>query len=150
MNALLLAVVCYIGGFGQIDIPQGGSDARRLAGPLVRIGCSFDEESYYSLEAEAGWLENSASMAFRALVHWQAWRVYGDLFGFSRFDPFFTAGARGDMGSCSDLAGPQCGAGFFYHLDDVWSFRFDSFATLDVNGETEMRYSFTAGLQRMF
>lgn len=150
MNALLLAAACYIGAFGQLDLPQGGGDARRLAGAGARAGCYFDSEAYFAVEGEAAWLEDTASLAARCLVHWQAWRVYGDLFGFSRFDPFFTLGARGDIGSGADMAGPQCGAGFFFHLDEAWSIRVDSFAALDVNGESEMRYSLAAGLQRMF
>lgn len=150
MNALLLAALCYIGGFGQMELPQGGSDARCLGGGGLRVGCYVDEEAYFAFECESAWMENSVSLGADMLVHWQAWRVYGDLFGFSRVDPFFTLGVCGNIGSGEGVAGPRGGTGFFFHIDEVWSFRVDASAILDIEGGEQMRYSIAAGFQRSF
>ena len=77
-------------------------------------------------------------------------RVYGDLFGFSQFDPFFTLGARGWIGSEAGNVGPAAGVGAFWHLDDNWSLRFDAGATLCLDGGAEMRYTLAAGVQYGF
>lgn len=150
MNALLLAAACYIGAFGNLDFPQGGEDGRLLAGAGVRAGAYADDESYFAVEGEGSFLEGSYGVSARCLAHWQAWGVYGDLFGYSRVDPFFTLGARGVFGGKARMAGPEFGAGTFYHLDESWSFRADASAALDVDSGAAMRYVVTVGLQRIF
>ena len=85
-----------------------------------------------------------------ALWHLQGWSLYGDLFGYSRFDPFFTAGARGWIGGSGGRVGPAAGVGTFWHLPDEWSLRFDAAATLGLDTETEVVYSLSAGVQRSF
>ena len=92
----------------------------------------------------------SAALAAGLVVHWQAWSVYGDLFGFSQFDPFFVVGARGWVGSEAGNVGPAAGVGAFWHLDDNWSLRFDAGTTLCLDGGVEMRYTLAAGVQYGF
>ena len=84
MNAMLLAAACYVGFFGRLDLPEGGSEARRLGGGGARVGCYLDEAQLYAVEGEAAWCEDSASLGADLVVHWQAWQVYGDLFGGGR------------------------------------------------------------------
>lgn len=150
MNAMLLAAACYVGFFGRLDLPEGGSEARRLGGGGARVGCYLDEAQLYAVEGEAAWCEDSASLGADLVVHWQAWSVYGDLFGFSQFDPFFVVGARGWIGSEAGNVGPAAGVGAFWHLDDNWSLRFDAGATLCLDGGAEMRYTLAAGVQYGF
>ena len=86
----------YIGVSGAMTLPQGGSDRmRRLGGAAVRAGWYLGE--FWSVEGEAAWLENSAGFAAQGLWHWQSADVYGRMFGYSQFDPFFTFGARGAL-----------------------------------------------------
>ena len=118
----------YVGVAAAITLPQGGSSMRRLGGGALRAGWYFDE--FLALEGEVDWLENAA--------------------GYSRFDPFFTAGARGWIGGSAGQVGPSAGVGTFWHLTDEWSLRFDAAATLGLDTATEVVYSLSVGVQRSF
>ena len=120
MNAMLLAAACYVGFFGRLDLPEGGSEARRLGGGGARVGCYLDEAQLYAVEGEAAWCEDSASLA------------------------------RGWIGSEAGNVGPAAGVGAFWHLDDNWSLRFDAGTTLCLDGGVEMRYTLAAGVQYGF
>ncbi len=138
----------YVGVAAAITLPQGGSSMRRLGGGALRAGWYFDE--FLALEGEVAWLENAAGLGVDALWHLQGWSLYGDLFGYSRFDPFFTAGARGWIGGSAGQVGPSAGVGTFWHLTDEWSLRFDAAATLGLDTATEVVYSLSVGVQRSF
>ncbi|MBQ2630436.1 MAG: hypothetical protein IJG13_12225 [Kiritimatiellae bacterium] len=138
----------YIGAAAAMTLPQGGSSMRRLGGGALRAGWYLGE--FWALEGEAAWLENSAGLGVDALWHLQGWSLYGDLFGYSRFDPFLTAGARGWIGGSAGQVGPSAGIGTFWHLTDEWSLRFDAAATLGLDTETEVVYSLSVGVQRSF
>lgn len=139
----------YVGAGGAMALPQGGSDMRRLGGASLRAGAYLSD--FVAVEGEAAWLENAAGLGVAAVVHAQAWDVYGDLFGYSAFDPFVTLGARGWLGA-SDLGqvGPRVGLGAFYHLDDHWSLRADADATLGLDASVEMVYTLSFGVQYSF
>ena len=139
----------YLGAGGAMALPQGGSDMRRLGGASLRAGAYLSD--FVAVEGEADWLENAAGLGVAAVVHAQAWDVYGDLFGYSSFDPFVTLGARGWLGA-SDLGqvGPRIGLGAFYHLDDHWSLRADVDATLGLDTSVEMVYTVSLGVQYSF
>lgn len=137
---MLLAALTaiYVGAGGSLVMPQGGGDMdHRLGGGIVRAGVYASD--FWAFEAEAGWMETKASLGVDALWHW---------WGYERFDPFFTFGARGwiDDGD----VGPCAGTGFFYHLDNNWSLRADADATLGIERDTEMIYRLTAGVQYEF
>ena len=139
----------YLGAGGALVLPQGGSDLRRVGGVSLRGGAYLSD--FVALEGEAAWLEDSAGLAANALVHAQAWSVYGDLFGYSAFDPFVTLGARGWLGGRhGGQVGPQVGVGAFYHFDDHWSLRLDANATLGLETNVEMVYSLGVGIQYGF
>ena len=139
----------YVGAGGTIVLPQGGSDLRRVGGVSLRGGAYVSD--FVALEGEAVWLEDSVGLAADALVHAQAWSVYGDLFGYSAFDPFVTLGARGWLGGRDGgQVGPQVGVGAFYHFDDHWSLRLDANATLGLETNVEMVYSLGVGIQYGF
>lgn len=139
----------YVGAAGALVLPQGGSELRRVGGAAVRGGAYLSD--FWALEGEAAWLEDSVGLAVSALVHVQAWPVYGDLFGYSSFDPFVTAGACGWLDGCgSGQVGPQLGLGAFWHLDDHWSLRADASATLGVETDVEVVYSLAVGVQYGF
>lgn len=139
----------YVGAAGAIALPQGGSDGRRLGGATLRAGAYASD--FVAFEGEASWLESSAALGVAALVHAQAWTAYGDLFGYSAFDPFAVVGARGWIGPDGDgQVGPRVGIGAFYHLDDNWSLRADADATLGLDTSAEMVYTVAVGVQFAF
>lgn len=138
----------YVGASAGIVLPQGGSSMRRLGGGALRAGWYLGE--FWALEGDASWLENAAGLGVDALWHLQGWSLYGDLFGFSRFDPFLTAGARGWIGGGSGQVGPAAGVGAFLHLTDEWSLRFDAVATLGLDSRVEVVHTLSFGVQRSF
>lgn len=139
----------YVGAAGALTLPQGGSQLRRLGGAAVRGGAYLSD--FWAVEADLAWQENAAGFGVDTLVHVQEWSVYGDLFGYSAFDPFVTVGARGWLGDHGvGQVGPQIGLGAFYHLDDHWSLRADATATLGVDTDVEVVYSLAVGVQYGF
>ena len=149
LAAVSLFAEAYVGEGGAMVLPQGGSEMRRLGGASLRAGAYLSD--FVAVEGEAAWLEDAAGLGVAAVVHAQAWNAYGDLFGYSAFDPFVTLGARGWIGA-SDLGqvGPRVGLGAFYHLDDHWSLRADADATLGLDTSVEMVYTVTLGVQYSF
>ena len=137
-----------VGAAGSLTLPQGGSRMRHVGGAALRAGCYLDEN--WAVEAEAAWLEDAAGLGVDALWHLQGWDFYGDLFGYSRFDPFLTAGVRGWIGRDCGQVGPKAGLGAFYHLTDSWSLRADADATLGLETNCEMLYSLSVGVQYSF
>ena len=126
----------YAGASATMLLPQGGGDMRRLGGATARIGYYLSET--LAVEADAAWLEDCAGLGVQGL--WHCW-------GYERFDPFLTFGARGWI---EGDVGPVAGLGTFYHLTDSWSLRGDAQATLGVDGECDMVYSLGLGVQYTF
>ncbi len=126
----------YVGASATLVLPQGGHQMRRLGGATARAGYYFTES--LAVEADAAWLEDCAGLGVQGL-----WHIYG----YERFDPFLTFGARGWI---DGDVGPTAGIGAFYHLTDSWSIRADAQATLGLDGECEMVYSLGAGVQYSF
>lgn len=123
----------YAGASGSLVLPQGGSGMRRLGGGTARIGYYFIEG--LAFEADAAWLEDCAGIGVQGLWHF---------YGYERFDPFATFGARGWI---DGDVGPTAGLGAFYHLTDSWSLRADFQATLGIDGDCAMVYSVSVGVQ---
>ncbi len=138
----------YVGVAGQMMLPQGGSRLHHVGGAAFRGGYYLTED--WAVEGEVAWLENFAGMGAAALGHFQGWDLYGDLFGYSRFDPFLTLGARGWIGQDGGQVGPKAGLGAFYHLTDEWALRADADATLGLETNCEMLYSLSVGVQYSF
>ena len=126
----------YAGASATLVLPQGGHSMRRLGGATARFGFYFTEA--LALEADAAWLENCAGLGLQGLWHF---------YGYERFDPFMTFGARGWIDG--DI-GPTAGIGAFYHLTDSWSLRADLQATLGLDGDCAMVYTLGAGAQYSF
>ena len=126
----------YVGASATLVMPQGGGDMRRLGGATARVGYYVTEA--LAVEADAAWLEDCAGLGVQGL--WHIW-------GYERFDPFLTFGARGWIDG--DL-GPVAGLGAFYHLTDNWSLRADAQATLGIESDCDMVYSLGAGVQYTF
>ena len=126
----------YVGASATLVMPQGGVDMRRLGGATARVGYYVGEA--FAVEADAAWLEDCAGLGVQGL--WHFW-------GYERFDPFVTFGARGWIDG--DL-GPVAGLGAFYHLTDNWSLRTDAQATLGIDGDCDMVYSLGVGVQYTF
>jgi len=138
----------FVGLSGSLTLPQGGSRLHHVGGGALRGGCYLTEN--WAVEGEAAWLEDLAGLSVDALGHFQGWELYGDLFGYSRFDPFVTAGAKGWIGKGVGQVGPKAGLGAFYHLTDSWSLRADADATLGLETNCEMLYSLSVGVQYSF
>lgn len=126
----------YAGASATVVLPQGGHHMRRVGGATARFGYYLTEA--LSLEADAAWLENCAGLGMHGL-----WHIYG----YERFDPFLTFGARGWI---DGDVGPAAGIGAFYHITDSWSLRCDAQATLGLDGDCEMVYAIGAGVQYSF
>ena len=126
----------YVGASASLLLPQGGSDMRRLGGATARIGYYVSE--MLAVEADAAWMEDCAGLGIQGL--WHCW-------GYERFDPFLTFGARGWI---DGNFGPVAGFGAFYHLTDSWSLRGDAQATLGLDGDCEMVYALGLGVQYTF
>lgn len=137
-----------VGVAAALTMPQGGSPMRHVGGATLRGGYYLSES--WAAEGEVAWLENSAGLSVNALGHFQGWNFYGDLFGYSRFDPFVTVGARGWIGCDGGQVGPKVGLGAFYHLTDEWSLRADADATLGLETRCEMLYALAVGVQYSF
>ena len=144
----ILSAETYVGLSGSVTLPQGGSRMHRVGGAAIRGGTYLTED--WAVEGEVAWLENFAGLGVQALGHLQGWGLYGDLFGYSRFDPFVTLGAKGWVGDGCGQVGPKAGLGAFYHLTDSWSLRADADATLGLETNCEMLYSISAGFQYAF
>ncbi len=136
----------YAGGAAQLVLPQGGSHMRRLGGGAARVGRYLSES--LAVECEAAWLENTCGLSARAQWHLHGWREFDMLFGYERFDPFVTGGARGWIRD--GQLGPSAGVGAFYYLTDSWALRFDADATLGLDTDVEMVYALSAGVQWFF
>jgi hypothetical protein len=123
---------------GVIDTPDAAKalETGRLGGATARVGYYVTEA--LAVEADAAWLEDCAGLGVQGL--WHIW-------GYERFDPFLTFGARGWIDG--DL-GPVAGLGAFYHLTDNWSLRADAQATLGIDSDCDMVYSLGAGVQYTF
>ena len=126
----------YVGASATLVLPQGRHSMRRLGGATARIGYYFTEA--LSVEADSAWLEDCAGLGVQGLWHF---------YGYERFDPFLTFGARGWIEG--DI-GPTAGLGAFYHLTDSWSLRADAQATLGLDGDCAMVYSLGVGVQYSF
>ena len=144
----VLSAETYVGLSGSVTLPQGGSRMHRVGGAAIRGGTYLTED--WAVEGEVAWLENFAGLGVQALGHFQGWGLYGDLFGYSRFGPFVTLGAKGWVGDGCGQVGPKAGLGAFYHLTDSWSLRADADATLGLETNCEMLYSISAGFQYAF
>ena len=143
------AAESYVGAAGQLILPQGGGRLDLAGGAVVRAGTYLAEP--FALEFEAGQTEKYTTLTVDGIFHLSGIYYYDYLFGFSRFDPFFSVGARGWFdGDGRGEVGPKSGLGAFYHLSDHWSLRFDVDATLGLNGREEVDYTFSAGLQYFF
>ncbi len=136
----------YAGGAAQIVLPQGGSRMRRLGGGAARAGRYLSES--LAVECEAAWLENSCGISARAVWHLHGWREFDMLFGYERFDPFLSAGARGWVHD--GQLGPSAGIGAFYYLTDDCALRFDADATMGLDTDVELAYTLSAGVQWFF
>ena len=137
-----------VGAAAALTMPQGGSRLHHVGGGALRGGYYLSEN--WAAEGEVAWLEDAAGLAVDALGHFQGWDFYGDLFGYSRFDPFVTLGAKGWIGRDCGQIGPKVGLGAFYHLTDEWSLRADADATLGLETNCEMLYSLAVGVQYSF
>lgn len=126
----------YAGASAAMTIPQGGSSMRRLGGASARFGYYATEA--LAVEADVSWMEDCAGLGVQGL-----WHVYG----YERLDPFVTFGARGWI---DGDVGPCAGIGTYYHLTNELSLRFDAGATLGLDGDCAMAYSFGAGVQYSF
>jgi len=133
----------YLGAAGSLVLPQGGSRMTHLGGAALRGGYYFND--WFALEGEAAWMEDRAGLAARGVIHWKGWNEWDMLFGFSRWDPFFTLGAKGWLPD--GQVGPAVGIGVLYYLDDNWALRCEGEATLGLDTNTEMIYSLSAGVQ---
>ena len=150
--SFLVALICcagdewYVQGTAQIVLPQGGARMRRLGGGAARAGRYFTDS--LAVECEAAWLENNAALAARTIWHLHGLKEFDMLFGYERFDPFLSAGARGWFHD--GQVGPSAGAGAYYYMTDSWALRFDADMTLGIDTHVEPIYTLSVGFQYFF
>lgn len=140
------ADVWYADASAQLLLPQGGAGMRRLAGAGLRVGAYAADA--LAFEAEASWLEDSVGLGLRALWALRGWEEYDRLFGFSRFDPFLSFGARGWLHD--GQVGPCAGCGALYYLTDEWALRADADMTLGLDAGPAALFALSVGVQRTF
>ena len=133
---VLAGIVLALGASAMLVLPQGGHAMRRLGGGTARFGLYLADT--LAVEADAAWLETCAGLGVQGLWHF---------YGYERFDPFLTFGARGWI---EGDVGPTAGLGAFYHLTNEWSLRGDAQATLGLDGDCQMVYSLGLGVQYSF
>lgn len=126
-----------VGGAATMILPQGGARLPRRSGAAIRAGWYLTE--FWAIEGEAAWLEDRIGLSAKALWHW---------WGYERFDPFFTFGAKGWLSD--GQAGPCGGAGAFWHLTEQCSLRADADATLGLDSEADAIFSISIGAQFSF
>ena len=136
----------YVGAAGEIALPQGGGDLRRLGGGAVKGGYYFTDT--VAIDGEVAVLENKVGGAVRGLWHLQGFEAFGKLFGYERFDPFVTAGARGWF--ADGELGPSLGVGALYYLTDSWALRLDADCTLGLERRVETVHTLAVGVQYSF
>ena len=136
----------YAGVSGQMLLPQGGSRLSPRAGCAVRAG--WYAVDTLAFETECAVLERRVGLAAQGLLHLRGLEWYNALFGYERFDPFATLGARGWLHD--GTVGPSVGVGAFYYLTDSWALRFDANVTLGLDTRTEADYSLSVGVQYSF
>lgn len=139
----------YIGAGAIAVMPQGGSKLRHRAGASANVGAYLN--GTISAELEAGALEGQSMLAARSLFHIQGiWEEFGLLFGYERFDPFLSLGARGFIGGAKGDVGPSAGLGAMYYLTDDWALRFDADASVGLDSTPKGVYSVSAGIRYSF
>ena len=136
----------YVGGAAELVLPQGGSGMHHLGGASARFG--YYLSPVLAFDVQAAWMEDKAGLSARALWHLQGFDLWGKLFGYERFDPFLTVGAKGwiDHGQ----VGPSFGIGALYYLSDHWALRGDADLTIGVESDIETIHSLSLGVQYSF
>lgn len=117
-------------------LPQHGIRPAHRTGGAVNVGYYVDE--FLAFTGEVSCFGNVNGIGVGGLWHW---------WGYERFDPYFTFGARGWL---HGGLGPCGGVGAFYHLTDSWSLTFTADATLDLDGANGMIYTISAGVRCTF
>ena len=137
----------YAGAAAGMTLAGGGSELARRPAVFARTGTYLDD--YTALELEAGTAFPCAALGARAVWHLANIPEFGRLFGYERFDPFITFGARGFIGSA---AGPSAGCGALYYLGDTWALRFDADWTLALGeaGGAGSLFALAFGVQYTF
>ena len=123
----------YVSAGASMVLPQGGAKTGRLGGGRAIAGWYATE--FTALEGSFSLLENRYAASAGLLWHW---------YGYERLDPFFVCGGSWIEGAG---AGPFGGVGFYWHLDDHWSLRFDCTHALLVDGGVDSVFSFSAALR---
>jgi len=137
-----------VGVSAAMTLPQGGSRMRTLGGAALRTSRYLTEN--LAAEGEVAWLEDCAGLGVAALWHLQGLDFYSRYFGYSRFDPFLSIGAKGWIGRSQGQVGPKAAIGAFYHLTDSLALRADADATLGLDTDCEMVYGIAVGVQYSF
>lgn len=133
-----------IGATASSLMPQGGSDVSGGAGAGLVAG--FDLSENFGFDAELLSYGHHVQLSGECLWRWQGLQLYNDLFGYSRFDPFFTAGCAFWLGRGDNQMGPKAGLGAYYHLDNNWSLKADADCSLALDGCSEAVFSVSAGV----
>ena len=123
----------YVSAGASLVLPQGGAKTGRLGGGKATAGWYATE--FTALEGSFSILENRYAASAGLLWHW---------YGYERLDPFFICGGSWIEGAG---AGPSGGVGFYWHLDDHWSLRFDCAHALLVDGGVDSAFFFSAALR---
>lgn len=114
-------------------LPQNGLHPAHRDGASLSL--SYYANDFWAFTGEAATFGGTTGFGAGALWHW---------WGYERFDPFFTFGARGWL---PGGVGPAGGIGAFFHLDEKWSVVLSADATLDLDGENGMIYTVSLGLR---
>ena len=148
----------YFDAAGGMFFPGGGTALRNgAAAAALRAGTYVADDLAFEASCLSAPHVSSTTRGHAAVTGASAdmlWHV----FGYERFDPFLVAGAHSLFaakhvfadGSRRSAFGPEAGIGFFYHLTDNVSLRFDARASMLVDDPCGMVYSLCGGIQFSF
>ena len=167
-KAFLAAIAAFAGAVGAGEVyfdaaggmffPGGGSSLRRgAAAAVLRAGAYASDDLAFEVSAISAPHVSSTTRGHAAVTGASADALW-HMFGYERFDPFLVAGAHSLFsakhvfadGARRSAFGPEAGLGFFYHLTDCASLRFDARAAMLVDDPCGMVYSICGGLQLSF
>ena len=168
-KTVLAAIVAAAGALGAGEVyfdaagggmlfPGGGSALRHgAAAAALRAGAYAADDLAFEVSALSAPHVATTTRGHAAVTGGSA-DVLWHVFGYERFDPFLVAGAHSLFsakhvfadGARRSAFGPEGGLGFFYHLTDNASLRFDARASMLVDDPCGMVYSVCFGIQFSF
>jgi len=136
----------YVNVMCRTMIPWHCANVRNYTGGGAAAGVYLSDK--IAFEGEISVMERKVFAAARAVMHFSVFEEIDLLFGYGRFDPFFTLGLNSLFPN--GQSGPEFGVGAYYYLSDDWALRIDGSSTVGIEGDCDAVYCVALSLQRAF